>query len=190
MEGAGGGVIPTAVIVTRGDVDLQPVLDSLPKSWPVVIWNNSERLADLKVYGHFAALAEVQTEFCFMQDDDAICPAAELLKAWKPKYADLIFTNVGDGDTPWISWGAIFHKDLPGPAIERYVDAYGMDDDVLYWCDLIFSALTPWTNIDLGVEHLPHYRAANRMVMKPTHYSEQARILEKCAALIPQEVTA
>jgi hypothetical protein len=182
-------VIPTAVIVTRGDIDLAPVLDSLPKEWPRIVWNNSER-EDLKVYGHFAALAEVDTDYCYMQDDDAICPAAKLLKRWKPKYADRIFTNVKDGDTPWISWGAIFHKDLPAPVIQRYVDAYGMDDDVLLWCDLIFSALTPWTNVDLGVQHLPWYRAPNRMVMKPSHYQEQARILDKCAALISVEVAA
>ena len=190
MAGQGGGVIPTAVIVTRGDVDLDPILASLPKSWPVAVWDNSKRGQDLKVYGHFAILPEVETEFVYMQDDDAICPAAALLKKWKPRYADRIFTNVGDGDTPWISWGAIFHKDLPKPAIRRYIDAYGMDDDVLLWCDLIFSALTPWTNVDVGVEHLPWFRAPNRMVMKPTHYTEQARILDKCAALIPAEAAA
>lgn len=183
-------MIPTAVLVTRGDVDLAPILDSLPEEWPLVVYDNSKRAQDLKVYGHFAALAEVTTEYVFCQDDDAICPAQAVLDCWTPDCADKILTNVRDGDTPWISWGAIFRKDLPGPAIKRYVDAYGMDDDVLLWCDLIFSALTPWTNVDLGVNHLPWFRAANRMVMLPTHYSEQARILEKCAALIPAEVSA
>lgn len=184
-------MIPTAVIVTRGDVDLAPVLDSLPAGWPKLIWNNSEKLVDLKVYGHFAALADVETEYVYMADDDAICPAQAVLDAWSEKeHADKILTNVRDGDTPWISWGAIFRKDLPGPAIDRYVSAYGFDDDVLLWCDLIFALLTPWVNVDLGVEHLPHARAANRMVMKPTHYTEQARIREKVAALLPAEVTA
>lgn len=181
-------MIPTAVIVTRGDVDLTPVLKSLPKAWPVVIWDNAKRDQDLKVYGHFAALAEVKTEFVYMQDDDAICPARAVLKAWKPaKHGDVILTNVGDGDTPWISWGAIFRRDLPDAAISRYVDAYGMDDDVLLWCDLIFATLTPWVNVDLGVEHLPHARAANRMCMLPTHYQEQDRVKAKAEALLPAE---
>jgi hypothetical protein len=173
------------VIVTRGDVDLSPVLESLPESWPVLVWNNSEKLVDLKVYGHFAALADVETEFVYMQDDDAICPAQKVLDAWDENlHANKILTNVGDNDTPWISWGAIFHRDLPAVAINRYVDAYGFDDDVLLWCDMIFSALTPWVNVDLGAEHLPHASAPNRMWMQPGHYAEQARVRDKALALV------
>lgn len=178
-------MIPTAVIVTRGDVDLTPVLESLPAEWPVCIWDNSKRPEDLKVYGHFAALAEIDTEYAYCQDDDAVCPAADVLAAWdESKHAGRILLNEADGETPWISWGAIFHKDLPAPAIQRFVDAYGMSDDVLLWCDLIFSQLTPWTNVDLGWRNLPWARAANRMVMKDTHYSEQARIRGLCAELL------
>lgn len=184
MAYGGGRVIPTAVLVTRGDVDLTPVLDSLPAEWPRIVWDNSCRTTDLKVYGHFAALDEIETEYAFCQDDDAICPAAELLAAWdESKHADKILLNEADGETPWISWGGIFHKALPAAAIGKFVAAYGMSDDVLLWCDLIFSELTPWVNVDLGWENLPHFRAQNRMVMLPTHYAEQARIRELCAAL-------
>ncbi len=183
-ERSGVGVIPTAVLVTRGDIDLAPVLDSLPPEWPVVIWNNAERPVDLKVYGHFGALAEVETEFVYMQDDDAICPAAKLLKAWEPKATEGYYLyNEADDQTPWISWGGIFHRDLPWPAIDRFVSRYGWSDDVLLWCDLIFGCLTPHVNVDLGWENLPHYKAANRMVMQPGHYEEQDRIRELCAAL-------
>lgn len=180
-------MIPTAVIVTRGDVDLTPVLESLPTDWPVAIWDNSKQPEDLKVYGHFAALSEIETDYCYMQDDDAICPAAELLAAWKPAYRDRIFLNEADGETPWISWGAIFHRKLPAPAIARYVDAYGMSDDVLLWCDMIFSTLTPWTNVDLGRTSLPHAAAPNRMWMQPDHYSEQARVRDNCLALLESQ---
>ncbi len=176
----------TAVLVTRGDIDLSPVLDSLPDKWPVVIWDNSERPVDLKVYGHFGALAEVETEFVYMQDDDAICPAAELRKAWMVGGATFhgryLYNEKGE-ETPWISWGGIFHRDLPWPAIDRFVSRYGWSDDVLLWCDLIFGCLTPSCNIDLGWENLPHFRAENRMVMQPGHYAEQGRIRELCAAL-------
>ncbi len=184
MARIGAGVIPTAVIVTRGNVDLEPVLNGIPKEWPRVIWDNSQRDENLKVYGHFAALAEVETEFSYTQDDDAICPAAELLALWDEKqHGGKILLNEADGQTPWISWGAIFHKDLPGLAIERFVDAYGMSDDVLLWCDLIFSELTPWVNVDLGWENLPYFRDLGRMVMHPDHYKEQERIRELCAPL-------
>lgn len=180
----GAVVIPTAVIVTRGDVDLAPVLDSLPAEWPVVVWDNSKREEDLKVYGHFAALIEVQTEYVYMQDDDAICPAQAVLDAWRPEYADKILLNVPDGETPWISWGSIFHKDLPWPALSAYQDAYPRDDDFLLWCDVIFSTLTPWVNVDLGADHLDYAYAAYRMWKQPNHYIDQARVKERCLGLL------
>lgn len=177
-------MIPTAVIVTRGDVDLAPVLESLPKEWPTLVWDNSVR-EDLKVYGHFAALAEVTTDYVFAQDDDAICPAAELLAAWDEKdHGDKILLNEADGETPWISWGGIFHRALPALAIGRFVDAYGMSDDVLLWCDLIFATFTPWVNVDLGRESLPHAYDASRMWMQPNHYAEQARVKALAEALL------
>ena len=187
--GAAGGrcLTPTAVIVTRGDVDLAPVLESLPGDWPVVVWDNSEREEDLKVYGHFAALSEVRTDYVYMQDDDAICPAQAILDAWnESEHADKILTNVGDSGnvTPWISWGAIFRCDLPSLAIAKYVYAYGMSDDVLLWCDMIFSTLTPWVHVDLGVQHLPHARAENRMCMRADHYAEQDRVKALAEALL------
>lgn len=177
-------MIPTAVIVTRGDIDLTPVLESLPEEWPIAIWDNSQQPEDLKVYGHFAALPEVETDYVYMQDDDAICPARELLAAWdEEKHRDVILLNEADGETPWISWGAIFRKDLPAPPIQRYIDAYGMSDDVLLWCDMIFSTLTPWVNVDLGRDSLPHAYATNRMWAQPGHYENQARVRDLALAL-------
>lgn len=177
-------MIPTAVIVTRGNVDLTPVLDSLPKAWPVVIYDNSKRGQDLKVYGHFAVLPEVETEYVYMQDDDAICPAADLLAAWdEKKHRDVILLNEADGETPWISWGGIFRRDLPAEPLQRYIDAYGFSDDVLLWCDLIFATLTPWVNVDLGRESLPHAYADDRMWRQPGHYDEQARVRALAEAL-------
>ena len=178
-------MIPTAVLVTRGDVDLAPIVESLPKEWPKFIWDNSQQ-HDYKVFGHFAALEHVLTDYVYFQDDDAICPAAELLEAWdERRHGDLVFLNERDGETPWISWGAICRRDLPMRAINWYVDMYGMSEDVLYWCDLILTQLAPWENVDLQdrVRHLPQYRWPNRMVMKPNHYDEQARIRTLCEPL-------
>ncbi len=31
----------SAIIVTRGDVDLQPIIFSLPAEWEVIVWDNS-----------------------------------------------------------------------------------------------------------------------------------------------------
>lgn len=176
-------MIPTAVIVTRGDVSLEPVLESLPPEWPTCIWDNSKRSEDLKVYGYFAALAEVETDYVFTVADDAVVPAQQLVDAWQPDDANRILLNEADGETPWISFGGLFRKHLPDTAFERFIDAYGMGDDVLLWCEVIFCELTPWRNVDLGIRNLPWSRAANRMCVMPTHYAEQARVRELCAAL-------
>lgn len=184
-SGDGVTMIPTAVITTRGDVDLAPALSGIPDEWPKVIWDNSERDADLKVYGYFAALREVETEYVYTQADDAVIVAQALLAAWTPEDADRILLNVADGETPWISFGAIFRKDLVAPAIDRYLDAYHdgvLHDDVLKWCEVIFCEQTPWRNVDLGKQDL-YQGNDNRMEWAKDHYSEQARVRELTRAL-------
>lgn len=174
-------MIPTAVIVTRGDVILDPVLASLPENWPVCVYDNSDR-EDFKVYGHFKALEELDCEYVYMQDDDAICPAAYLLGAWTPDDTDRVLLNEADGETPWISWGGIFRRDLPD--FTPYTDAFGVDDDLLLWCDLVFTMLHPWRNVELGRQSLPHAYADNRMWRNPEHYAEQARVRGKVNELL------
>ncbi len=88
----GGLVNVSAVIVTRGDVDLQPVLDSLPGEWETIVWVNSGPLAlintpgtyskwltererelpDLSVYGRYAAIEWASNDMIYVQDDDVI----------------------------------------------------------------------------------------------------------------------
>lgn len=171
------------MIPTRGDVDLTPILASLPPAWPVVVWDNLTRPENLRVYGRYAALAEVETEFVYTQDDDAICPAAQIARAWKRSYRDMVFLNADDGETPWLGFGSIFRRDLPYVAIDRFTARYGWSDDVLWWADVIVSQLTSWRNQPFGFESLPYAVEEHRMFMQPDHYAEQARIRELCEQL-------
>ncbi len=211
VSASGDGVIPTAVITTRGDVDLEPALSGIPAEWPIVVYINTGRIdvysadrgngfgrslhnvfggldtpiPDMKVYGYFAALHYVTTEYVYTQADDAVVDAQALLDAWTEDDADRIFLNVADGDTPWISFGAIFRKDLSASALTRYMDAYHdglLHDDVLDWCEVIFCEQTPWRNVDLGKRDL-YQGNANRMEWQPNHYSEQARVRDLARAL-------
>lgn len=183
-------MIPTAVICTRGDVPLGPVLDSLPKEWPVVVWNGQERGNEERIYGYFAALDEVETEFVYTNADDAVCPAQELLDNWTEEDSGRILLNERDGETPWISFGAIFNKSLPKPAFDRYLSAYPRDDDFLLWCELIFTTLTPWRNVGLGKIDLPWNTNPNRMEWQPNHYVDQARVRDRCWSLSVAEMLA
>lgn len=102
----------SAVIVTRGNVDLTPVLNSLPPEWEQVVWNNAgsfdgehptvmrtpprsrtgrERarftdldLPDQKVFGRYLAIGHARGELIYVQDDDCIVsdPHA-LVETWQ-----------------------------------------------------------------------------------------------------------
>lgn len=85
----------SAVLVTRGNVDLQPVIDSLPPSWEIVIWDNGERMIsrgdgwaevcqDLSVYGRYAAIEYTSHDLVYVQDDDCIVSGPQaIVDAWQ-----------------------------------------------------------------------------------------------------------
>lgn len=178
-------MIPTVVITTRGDVDLTPALEALPSEWPRVIWNNSEHNPSMRVYGYFAALDLVETEYVYTQADDCVIDARALLDEWRPDDSDRIVVNEQDGETPWISFGAIFRADVAIDAISRYTDAFGADDDLLDWCEVVLTTLVPWRNVPLGKVDLPWAFAPNRMwTSNPNHFVDQARVRDKVRALL------
>lgn len=142
----GMAVNVSAVIVSRGDVDLSEILDSLPRDWQKVVWDNSRR-DDLGVYGRYAAIEECEHDAIYVQDDDCVlAPEAiqELLRvAFTPR---MIIRGPGDDreipepigpaivanlpqrfrDTGFyddhclVGFGAIFHRDLPERAFTRF----------------------------------------------------------------------
>lgn len=115
----------SAIIVTRGDVDLGQVVASLPVEWEVLVWNNGEginlegglykRVTDggllarrvlgdgvhrnLSVYGRYAAIEYASNELIYVQDDDCLVsdPAAF------PRLWELAGSYPWDGrtDEPW-----------------------------------------------------------------------------------------
>ena len=61
----------TAVIVTRGDTDLWPIIDSLIFE-DIVIWDNSREAHDEKTYGRVLATLRARNPIIYSQDDDII----------------------------------------------------------------------------------------------------------------------
>lgn len=112
----------SAIIVTRGNVDLRPVLDSLPKHWEQVVWNNSGSLdgqratvsvrrpgdrdwrsteetgPDRAVYGRYAAIRFASHPTIYVQDDDVIVddPGA-FTDAWDELHA---LNQIEHADSP------------------------------------------------------------------------------------------
>lgn len=82
----------SACIATRGDVDMQPILNSLPAEWEKIVWVNGGNIErhwwqgdpsqvnvtypdsapDRGPYGRFAAIEYASHDLIYVQDDDVI----------------------------------------------------------------------------------------------------------------------
>lgn len=145
----------TACIVTRGDVDLQPILDTLPYRH-VVVWDNSRR-PDFKCAGRYAAIQHAHTDLIYFQDDDIIFRHhQELLDEYEP---GLLVANWAHGDTPdgyqdvaLVGAGALVNRHLPFRALSLYLATFRRDDGFFYEADFIVGTLTPHKHVRLPFE--------------------------------------
>jgi hypothetical protein len=189
----------SAVIVTRGDCDLSEILDSLPRDWQKVIYDNSRREHDLSVYGRYAAIEECEHETIFVQDDDCVLApeSLELLRMTTDHPGAVIanmpqrFRDTGFYDDHCLlGFGAIFHRDMPAIALGKFARYFGTDNVVAAvdqdsgflhrTCDVVFTSLTPRILLDLPYRDLPWATDASRMYRQPDHVGERARMLELC----------
>lgn len=183
----------TAVIVTRGDVDLDPILETL--IFPdVIVWDNSARPNDLGAAGRYAGVAEAQTPIVFFQDDDCIVsPGAQ--RALLEAYVDGFFvSNMNPdhnrGQYPLLAlpgWGSLVRGDLTEAALSRWREAhpddYGSDDFLRIGCDIVFPVLTPSRMVDLGHENLPHATAPDRTWRRRDYLGKKAWYYREAEAL-------
>lgn len=176
----------SAVLVTRGDVDLTPILNSLPVD-DIVIWDNSKR-EDLKVFGRYAAVKEARHSVIYSQDDDCLVDSSEVIAVYEPgrvvsnmpaaKRSE--YAGIAPG-IALIGWGSCFDADSMR-VFERYIARYGRDELLLRECDRVFTALNATKLIDLPITHLPH-AFAGRMGNETRHLSDLAEIQRRIASL-------
>jgi hypothetical protein len=162
----------TACLVTRGDVDLEPILATLP--YPnVLVWDGSKRDSD-EAYGMFVrwlCVAEAETDVVYVQDDDCVFSRHdELVAAYRP---GTIVSTYGHGvnadgldDFVLMHGGAILDRAIAPAALERYDSAGFPRDEAFYrYCDLIVGGLTPFEYaelpfaIDYGIAARPNRMA-------------------------------
>lgn len=155
----------SAVLVTRGDIDLSPIVETLPFS-DVVVWNNAER-EDLQCYGRFAGIEEACNDHIYVQDDDLIVPVEALLSMYDGD--GIVANKPPDEEWRFIGGGAFFPRSLPD--FTSYTDRFGFDDDFCRVADVVFAYGHPYRSVWVGyVEHLPWHDADNRMYRQPNHY--------------------
>ncbi len=180
-----------AVLVTRGDVDLAPILETLPYG-EVVIYDNSRRSFDWKVYGRYVAIAETQKPVIYFQDDDCLVTCHEaLLEVYEP---DVVVGNMLDHhqprlatyhDTTLLGWGALFDRGLPFKAFEQYGRFYPTDSEFKtgVGAETVFPMLSQTKTIIEGIEWLDQdgrvFQRPNRMWKQEGFYAERDFWLER-----------
>ena len=142
------------VIVTRGDVDLEPILETLPFG-EILVWDNSKH-TDLGIYGRYQAITQAHADVIVTQDDDLLVADWDaIVAAYEPGVLTVSYPE--PWDIPWVARGAIFDRDLPTVAFDRYFAAYPFDELFTHRiCDAVFALLTDQVKvIDVGSTDLP-----------------------------------
>lgn len=172
----------SACLVTRGDCDLEPILATLPYT-DVVIWDNSKR-EDLGIYGRYAAIQEAKHDVIYTQDDDLLVRCHdELLQMYED--GRVLCNYPQPWDIPWVARGAMFRRDLPQAAFDRYLAVHPFDRLFTHHgCDGVFTLLSDCKVVDFGSEDLPHGFAEGRVSTSPGWYDEKRPLIQaRCAEL-------
>ncbi len=167
----------SAVIVTRGDVDLAPIVD---REWPasfteIIVWDNAERPFDAKILGRYLAALEAKNDLVYFQDDDVIVPRSTqegLVEAWRP---GSLVSNMDDAwiraggyeDVRLLGAGSIAEPSVLWDAIRRYLAVWHFDESFLYEVDFVVGTLAPSVRVDLG------YDLRTEIVWRKTQLSMQ-----------------
>lgn len=163
----------TFCMPTRGDLDLNPIFDTLLPYGEILVWNNSVR-PNVRTYGRWMAVAEAKTRCILTQDDDVLVPPESqqaLLDAWEPGriVANQPDNHHGDGpyaDLTFLGWGSIMEPGLAATALLSYLEHGHHFTDPgfdMVGCDIVISTLNTVKRMDLKHEHRREAFADNRV---------------------------
>lgn len=170
----------TAVIVTRGDVDLTPVLDSLIFD-DIVVWDNSVS-GDVMTYGRALAIGQAKNPIIYSQDDDIVhTPENQqrIIDAYEPGVltgcmwpawsagAKAQGIENGYDDLVFCGSGSVYDSQVPRDAIKEYLAVYPLDDFFRLWCDTIVGVLAWTKQLPIRFHALPCAEDENRMCNLP-----------------------
>lgn len=138
----------SACLVTRGDVDMQPVLDSLPPEWEVIVYNNHSQydnaatvwrfttpdrewepnacgaLSDLAVYGRYAAIEHATHDLIYVQDDDVIVSDPQAIVNRRTELQYRVIEQVRDGK--WITGAETVVCNMPQEFRHAFYDHHSL----------------------------------------------------------------
>lgn len=176
----------TAIIVTRGDVNLHPCLETLPYE-DIVVWDNSKSDYDYKIFGRYAAIPEAKHSVVYWQDDDVIFREhAELMRRYQPGVAivnmdEAWVQGAGYGNhTALFGAGSLCDAHLPHEVFSKYLEQHPWDDDLLVECDFAFGTLVNWFRVDLGYDVREFADNPDRLYQQPGQTERKWRMINRC----------
>lgn len=180
----------SAVLVTRGNVDVGRILVSFAGSFDdVVVWDNSVE-DDLAVYGRYAAIERCRHDVIYVQDDDCVLDPPsiqQLLDAYEPGAVTSNMTEWHQTvtvDSALVGFGAVFDRALPALAFGRYLRRWHPEvAEFLRTCDVVFTAMTPRRTVDAGYRYLPWSSTPDRMWKQPSFHQERSDTLDRARML-------
>lgn len=186
----------TAVLVTRGNVDMAPIIDPLPFN-DVVVWDNSRRPEDLGPFGRYAAIREARNPVIYWQDDDVLFDRFDdLLAAYRP---GMCVTNMdaawveGAGYGDFVSMqgaGSLCDAWLPERVFAEYREHHPDDDDFLIEADFVFGCLVPFARVDVGYRTREFTDDADRLYTQVWQQSKKREAIERCRAIVAARAAA
>lgn len=178
----------SAVLLTKGDRDISPVLESLKGFDELIIWDNSKR-EDFKVMGRYLGAAGARNETVYVQDDDCIVDAVSLISLYSPGQilvnmpADRRNEYLGTGIS-LIGWGCIFPRDAISTMFP-YVAKWGCDELFYRECDRVFTYLNQdrIRHVEVPFRQLPYAFGDDRMGKEARHREDFMEIRRRLASL-------
>jgi hypothetical protein len=168
----------SAVIVTRGNVDLHLVLDSLIFE-DIVVWDNSKGPRDEMTWGRALAVEQARYPVIYSQDDDIIHTRDNQLRIVYEGYRPGVLTGCmwqewsdgarqqgiegGYDDLVFAGSGSIYDRNIPAEAAALYLDRYPEDDFFRLWADTIIGIIAPTHQLGIRFDALPCAEDADRM---------------------------
>jgi len=176
----------TAIIVTKGDRAITPVLDSLSCFGVVSVWDNL-RCRDRKVFERYLAAFSALTDFIYVQDDDCLVDGARHCREYDPASGELLCNMLKGHQADYLNWpgvslvgwGSIFPRSMVD--FSPYLSRYSEDDLFYRECDRVFTYLNRQKTrlIDIGVTHLEIAHGKDRLSLDPRHGNHMREIYQR-----------
>lgn len=177
----------SAVLSTRGDVDLTPILETLPYE-DIVIWDAKKEPVDYGLYSRYVATSRAKHDLIYFQDDDILFREHDaLLDAFDGRMVvnmDEEWIRGGDYyDCSQVGGGSLVPRGIWEPAFSFYLSKY--PDDTLFrtYADFIPGTLVPFKCIHNGFEIRPEARDKHRICMVPGSKAKWTEMRSRCRQL-------